>query len=212
MLTSLICASGLYCGVGGVVNMVNKYMVKINMVYTLKGKLFLVKPNLLKEGIFCKISEPNIKFNSDGEICNHYYHKEHSYTFKMENMPYINNTSNVKIYGGSTLYLNNPTSIKTIQQNPHLETIINKTLVKMPKLDYSDILKTGDVYYVADKHNNSIMLSINPVNFRNDVLQEYKIEETPWVFVLFLLLVTYKIISYFMSYPEEEECKCKRCQ
>lgn len=190
MLTTLTCISGLYCGFGQVMNLTNKYMVKLNMIYTWSGKQYLIQPKIIKEGMMYKVSQQGIRFDNDGETHLKYHWSKSNYTFTMEHCPTTM----------STIVLNNP-EVEIVNKDKALDVhVINESHLKSIYDEYKNqnimieykLVKNGDVWYLADENNNvSMMTNMNKEQFREHVLEKYKIR--------FTFLVSCLIISLLYS-------------
>ena len=195
MLTTLTCISGLYCGFGHAMNLTNKYMVKLNMIYTWPGKQYLIQPKIIKEGMMYKVSQQGIRFDNDGETYLKYHWSKSNYTFTMEHCPTTM----------STIVLNNP-EVEIVNKDKALDVhVINESHLKSIYNEYKNqnimieykLVKNGDVWYLADEINNvSMMTNMNKEQFRKHVLEKYKIRFTFIVSCLFYFLLFACYIRY----------------
>jgi hypothetical protein len=191
MLTTLTCLTGLYCGTGATLIAMNNFYIKFNMLQTLKGKKFFVKPVITNEGYMYTLSKEKTIFNDVGVRNTVYCDTKNGYTFTMEDEPTykINEYSDFSFSQIGTTIFDNQKTIGKLDNNMQELYKTYKTDSKMVKVKYSKLLKTGDVWYLADKNNVcSLMAEMDEKSFKEFVINKYKFPFLVTSYCVFLLL------------------------
>lgn len=216
MLTTLTCLSGMYCGTGLSLNVMNNFLIKHNMIQTLRGKKFLVRPEIIESGCMYKIYKEGIVFDDDGETRQNYHCIKKGYTFTMQNEP--SHYDNIDFFGclpkiDFLCYLSK-CELFGNQDSKKLNTDEKKLydLCKSEngtKIEYSTPIKTGDVWYLCDKNNNCSILAItDKQNFRKMVMEKHEFPFLITSFVMFCILSLWCFVRWLDS--DEKDCDCYR--
>lgn len=209
MLTTLTCLSGMYAGTGMGLQIMNNFLIEHNMIKTLRGKKFLVKPEIIKPGYMYKIYKENIAFDDDGEIRLQHYCIKEDYTFTIQNEPlHFTDTE----FFGELLKCEMFDNLNKKKLNTDDKKLFELCKSKNgTKIEYSNPIKTGDVWYLADKNNNCSILAItNKKDFREMVMKKY---EFPFLMTSFIIFNICSLLCFirWLDGGDEKECNCHRC-
>lgn len=190
LLTSLTCITGSYWFGSMVLNLINKHSIQQNIIYTLTGKKFLVKPQFIQNGIMYKINSNSspIAFG---------------YSFIMKDGPVfdIKNVKNIIMISNNNLYIDNNNYLKFCEDNGILgwiqysydeyggmyyKNIKNENI----KIEHTDILNYGDVWYLSNKNNwMELIANMKEEEFKKYIIKKYHMPYIKISFALFVVLI-----------------------
>lgn len=202
MLPTFTALCGLYYSTGTGLKFLNKHMVKLNMIYTLQGKMYLINPEIKKSGVIYRIYEEGIMYD-DVNIHNKYYGKESGITFTMKNPPTYASPSLLEFKCGTKIIDTQSVDneyYECLEYDSKLLKIVTsyKTSGKKIMIETSPIVKNGNIWYLSNNFNDcSIMAYMDKDEFKNYIITK---KSLPWIKasgVIFLLLLFQCIITYF---------------